>query len=98
VLPDDLAAEEREAWRVLQADDPVAKASRFHRLVLAYASGERDLPAVLAELAAKNRTNVLVVPATWCADAATMRALQRSAREFEDRMTLQWRPGLGGLE
>jgi len=98
VLPDDLPADEREAWRALQADDPLAKASRFHRLVLADASGERSLPVVLAELAAKNRTNALVVPATWCADGTTMRALQRSAREFEDRMTLQWRPGLGGLE
>jgi predicted esterase len=98
VLPDDMPADEREAWRALQADDPVAKKSRFHRLVLADASGERNLPVVLAELAAKNRTNVLVVPAAWCADAATMRALQRSARAFEDRMTLQWRPGLGGLE
>ncbi|MCY2958805.1 MAG: ChaN family lipoprotein [Planctomycetota bacterium] len=98
VLPGDLAPEEAEAWRALEKADPLSKASRFHRLVLAEASGERTLPVVLAELVAKKRTNVLVVPATWCADGPTMRALQRSAREFEDRMTLQWRPGLGGLE
>lgn len=98
VLPAGLAPEEAAAWRALEKDDPLSKASRFHRLVVAETTGERTLPVVLAELVAKNRTNVLVLPATWCADGATMRALQRSAREFEDRMTVQWRPGLGGLE
>lgn len=97
VLPADVAPEEAAAWRALQEADPLAKASRFHRLLVAEASGERALPAVLAELAAKNRTNVLIVPATWCAGGDTMRALQRSVREFEDRMTVHWRPGLGGL-
>jgi len=98
VLPTDLSLEEVEAWRALEVADPLSKTSRFHRLVVAEASGERTLPVVLAELVAKKRTNVLVVPAVWCADGATMRALQRSTREFEDRMTLQWRPGLGGLD
>lgn len=97
VLPSDVAPEEAAAWRALQESDPLAKASRFHRLVVADAAGERALPAVLAELAAKNRTNVLIVPAAWCAGGATMRALQQSVREYEDRMTLNWRPGLGGL-
>lgn len=97
VLPADVGADERAAWIALQAADPIAKASRFHRMVVVEAEGERALPVVLDELVAQKRTNVLVVPATWCADGATMRALQRSARAFEDRMTLNWRPGLGGL-
>jgi len=97
VLPVGLAAEEATAWRALETADPLAKSNRFQRLVVADAEGERSLPKVLAELLAKNRKNVLVVPATWCADGATMRALQRTTREFEDRMTVQWRPGLGGL-
>lgn len=98
VLPDDLAPEELEAWQALAKDDPLAKKSRFHRLVLASASGERALPVVLAELAAKNRKNALIVPALWCADGTRMRALQEAAAPFEDRMTLHWRPGLGGLQ
>ncbi len=98
VLPADLSPEEAEAWRALEKADPLSKASRFHRFVVAETTGERTLSTVLAELVAKNRTNVLIVPAVWCADGATMRALQRSTREFEDRMTLQWRPGLGGLD
>jgi hypothetical protein len=97
VLPDELAAEEVEAWKSLAQDDPLAKQSRFHRLVLASLGGEQALPLVLAELAAKNRRNVLIVPAVWCADGARMRALQRAARGAADGMTLHWRPGLGGL-
>jgi len=98
VLPAGIAADEAAAWRAIEAADPLAKANRFQRLVVADDSGERNLATVLTELLAKNRKNVLIVPATWCADGATMRALQRSTREFEDRMTVQWRPGLGGLE
>lgn len=96
VLGADATAEEIAAWRALEAADPLAKASRFQRMVVAESAGERALPVVLDELAAKNRKNVLIVPATWCADGATMRALRRSVRAYEDRMTVQWRPGLGG--
>lgn len=98
VLPADIAPEEATAWRSIETADPLAKANRFQRLVVADDSGERSLAKVLAELVAGNRKNVLVVPATWCADGATMRALQRSTREYEDRLTVNWRPGLGGLE
>lgn len=96
VLPEGLDAAEVEAWTALSKDDPLNKASRFHRMVLATTSGERTLPVVLGELAAKNRKNVLIVPATWCADGATMRALKSAARDFEDTMSLRFRPGLGG--
>jgi len=53
---------------------------------------------VLKKLHSENRDNVLIVPATFCADAATMRALQRSVRALEDPMTLHWLPGLGGRQ
>ena len=98
VLPDGLAPEELAAWQALAKDDPLAKKSRFHRLVLASESGERALAVVLGELVAKNRKNALIVPALWCADGTRMRALQQAAAPFEDRMTLHWRPGLGGLQ
>ncbi len=79
------------------ADDPLAKDSRFYRMVLADEDGERALPIVLEELLAKNRKTVLIVPARWCAGADTMRALRAAVAPFENRMTIHWRPGLGGL-
>ncbi len=96
VLPDGMDPAELQAWKDLEAKDPLAKASRFHRMVLASQSGERTLPVVLAELQAKKRKNILILPAVWCADGAQMRALRDSAREFENALTLHWRPGLGG--
>ena len=50
---------------------------------------------MLTTLAEANRTNVLVLPATFCAEADRMASLARSVRHLADRMTLQWRPGLG---
>ncbi len=96
-LPSDCPQDEVDAWLALEKDDPLAKKSRFHRLRIATAGGERSLPNVLAQLLEKNRKNVLIVPATFCADGATMRALQRSVRDREDKMTLIWQPGLGSL-
>lgn len=97
VLPAGLAPAEADAWLALQEDDPIAKKNRFHRLVVATVDGERALPVVLDELLAKKRENVLIVPAVWISDGATIRALRQSVRRFEDRMTLHWRPGLGGV-
>ena len=97
VLPDDLPQAERDAWTELQKNDPLNKQSRFHRFVLATQTGERALPVVLGELVAKNRKNVLVVPAQWCADGDVLRALKKTARSFENSMTIHWRPGLGGM-
>jgi len=96
VLPDGLDPAEVQAWKDLEAKDPLAKASRFHRLVLASQSGERALPVVLGELLAKKRKNILILPAVWCGDRALMQSLHESARPFEDALTLHWRPGLGG--
>jgi uncharacterized iron-regulated protein/predicted esterase len=96
-LPANLPSTEVDAWLALEKDDPLAKQSRFHRLRIATASGERALPAVLAALREKGRQNVLIVPAVFCADGASMRALQTSVRELDDRMTLRWQPGLGSL-
>lgn len=95
VVPDGLPAAEVDEWLALERDDPLAKKSRFHRLRIATGSGERALPAVLSGLLEKGRKNVLIVPAVFCADGATMRALQERVKEFDDRMTLVWQPGLG---
>lgn len=89
---------EVQAWAALEEADPIHKASRFHRLRVARDADGQRLPDVLARLESEGRTNVLVVPATFCADAAAMRALRRSVRAHEDTMTIQWLPGLGGRE
>jgi uncharacterized iron-regulated protein len=96
VLPPAISPETVAAWRALEADDPLRRRSRFHRLRIATQEGEHGLPAVLADLAAKGRKNVLIVPAVFCADAEWMHTLAESVREQADRMTLRWRPGLGG--
>ncbi|MFT4623970.1 MAG: putative iron-regulated protein [Myxococcota bacterium] len=85
-----LVVDDPDAWSAVQADDPIAAGSRFHRLQVT-----DDLPEALAELEERGRTNVLVVPAVFYADASHMAALQRAAAPFVDRMTLTWRPGLG---
>ena len=63
---------------------------------VATGEGERTLPAVLEKLRSENRKNVLVVPAEFCADGTTIRALAREIRHLADEMTLGWLPGLGG--
>ena len=88
--PDD----ELQAWLELEQNDPLTARSRFHRVRIATASGERALDQVLAQLRASNRNNVLILPAVFCADSATMRALQELAGDA-DAMTLHWLPGLG---
>jgi hypothetical protein len=95
VLGDDLTEGEREAWAQLEKDDPLNAKSRFHRLRTATASGERSLPAVLAELKSQRRTNVLIVPAVFAAGPDAMRAIRAAAAAHEDDMTLEFRPGLG---
>ena len=99
VLPEDVPAADAQAWIAFEQDDPLAKASRFHRVRIATSgqdAGERSLRAVLGTLEAKGRKNVLIVPAVFCADAGTMHALERQTREVADRMTIRWLPGLGG--
>ncbi len=94
-LPEGATPEQIEAWLALEKNDPLSKRSRFHRVRISTATGDLELEEVLERLEAKNRKNVLILPATFCADAATMRRLKRAARDCEDRMTLHWLPGLG---
>jgi len=96
VLPKSTPQDVADQWLAIAADDPLHARSRFHRLRVATADGRHSLPALLDALAKQGRRNVLVVPVTFCADGATMRALRKSVRRFEDQLTLRWRPGLGG--
>ena len=97
VLPQGLDQSEIDAWLELEANDPLNKRSRFHRLRIAVIDGAEDraLPAMLEKLSQRNRNNVLIMPAMFCADGALMRGLYDSAGGATDTMTLHWRPGLG---
>ena len=98
VLPGDLPIPEVRAWEALMEDDPLTKRSRFLRMRIATATGERSLPAVLEVLRSEGRENILIVPALFCADGTWMGTLKRSVVALEDQMTLQWLPGLGGRD
>ena len=93
-LPPDTSVEEVEAWLELERNDPLARQSRFYRVRIATADGERSLDKVLAALRAQHRTNVLILPATFCAGGDEMRRWIALAGE-QDAMTLHWRPGFG---
>ncbi len=99
VLPPDLPAADVKAWIALEDNDPLNKASRFHRLRIAVQdadAAERALPKMLETLEGEGRKNVLIVPAVFCADPGTMQMLERQTRDVANRMTIQWLPGLGG--
>ena len=96
VVPDQADDAELRAWLALEENDPLARGSRFHRLRIATGTGERTLSQVLGKLSDEGRKNVLIVPATFFADPAQLRALRAQVRDRENQMTLQWLPGLGG--
>lgn len=98
VVPDGMAEQDVEGWLALEKDDPLAKRGRLYSLRIATVEGERSLSTVLSKLQAARRKNALIVPATFCADAALMHSLERSVRQFDDQMTIHWLPGLGGRD
>ncbi|MFT7618253.1 MAG: putative iron-regulated protein [Planctomycetota bacterium] len=95
VISRDIDETEKNAWIKLLESKPLNKISRFHRLRLAYPDGEHGLHSVLTELKEKNRKNVLIIPAEFCASATVMQALSRSVASLDDQMTIHWQPGLG---
>jgi uncharacterized iron-regulated protein len=98
VLPAGTDTPRSPPGKALVENDPLTKQNRFTRLRVAVDGGDpaQALPAVLATLESENRRNVLIAPAVFYADGETMRALRRQTHDFEERMTLHWRPGLGG--
>ena len=95
-LPPETEESDREEWLAIEEDDPIGKRSRFHRLRIATADGERSLPDVVTRLRDQGRKNILVVPAMFYADVLVMRELQAQLRDVADELTLHWQPGLGG--
>ncbi len=88
--------EVRSAWLKLEEHDPLAAHSRFHRLRIVTGQPGRTLGEVLKKLDSERRRNVLIVPAVFAASPDQIWKLKQAAAQWEDAMTLQWLPGLGG--
>jgi hypothetical protein len=93
LLPDEWDQETHEAWEILEEKKVLHKRSRFASLKVASA---KELGTALQEIKDSGRSNVLVVPALFCADAASMRRWREAVKEYEDLLSLSWSPGLGG--
>ncbi len=97
VVPSGATRDERQGWEALARSNLFKQAhGRFYRLRVALDGGEPRLADVLSTLLDEGRTNVLIVPAAFCADARYMRSLRDETTDYADRMTITWLPGLGG--
>jgi uncharacterized iron-regulated protein len=97
LVPKEVPEEQHAAWKKLQEEKALRKRSRFHRLVVVFETEEETgLADALEAVRAAGRRSVLIVPAMFCADPASMRRWREDAREYEDLLDLGWLPGLGG--
>jgi hypothetical protein len=92
VVPDAAEPSLAQQWRKLADDEVLEKRSRFAHLAATDAAG---LPTVLAEIHAKGRRNVLIVPAEFAATPDRMQTLRRAIAGHDPSLTIHWLPGLG---
>lgn len=95
VLPKGTTPEQRAAFVALEQGRAIKQRSMFANLAIANVDQEPTLPAVLADLKQRGRSRMVVVPAVFCADAATMQELRRQADAVAQDLDLWWLPGLG---
>jgi uncharacterized iron-regulated protein len=98
VVPASADAAERDAWLALERERALKQRSPFAGLRVALADAEPSLAQVIRELHGAGARSVLVVPATFCASRAEMRALEDALGEsapLADELELTWLPGLG---
>ncbi|HEX5050620.1 MAG TPA: ChaN family lipoprotein [Planctomycetota bacterium] len=95
VLPKGVAAADRAAWLAHEQKKVIKRRSMFANIAVASSDGEPTLPQVMAELRQRGRSRVLIVPAVFCADAATMRELEQQLGQAGAGMDVSWLPGLG---
>ena len=95
LLPAGTNEADRAAWLEHERNKVVKRRDRFANLAIAFAEGEPTLPQVIAQLREKGRSRVLLVPATFCADAATMQVLRAQLGDAAAGMDVAWLPGLG---
>lgn len=94
VLPDGTSDDDRKLWQEHEQKKVIKRRSMFANLAIAGA-GAPTLPETMAALKQRGRSRVLIVPAVFCADAATMRALQQQLGTSAQGMDVAWLPGLG---
>lgn len=88
--------EAREAWTRIEAADPISLRSRFSRMRVAHLDTQPTIHEVLAAIREGGGSNVLLVPAAFCATADEMRALRDAVEGHLDGLNVHWLPGLGG--
>jgi uncharacterized iron-regulated protein len=96
VVPAGTSDADRAAWRELEEKKAIRSRSRFASLRVAFAEGEPSLGKVLDEIRDSGRSNVLVVPAAYCATAEEMQKLRSDAAAHAHGLEIAWLPGLGG--
>lgn len=94
VLPKGTSDADRTAWLTHEQNKVLKRRSQFANIAIASSDGEPGLAQVITQLQMKGRSRVLIVPATFCADAATMQAL-REQLGAATGMDVSWLPGLG---
>ncbi len=82
-------------WVALEETNAIQVHSRFASLRVAFDGSSPSLADVLRDLEASGTSSVLVVPAVFAARLAEMAALHAIAAPWEDRLRIEWQPGLG---
>lgn len=95
VLPKGTSDADRTTWLEHEKNKVLKRRSMFANIAIAMADGEPSLPTVIAQLKQKGRSRVLIVPAAFCAEAATMQSLRAQLGEAAAGMDVAWLPGLG---
>jgi hypothetical protein len=96
VVPATAPSELRAQWAALAERNPMQRYGRFYRLEVVFEDAAPRLADALAAMVKARRSNALVVPALFCADAARMQVLEQEAAALADLVDITWLPGLGG--
>jgi len=95
VLPAGTSDADRATWLEHEQKKVLKRRSMFANIAIAGVDGGPSLADVCRRLKAMGRSRVLIVPAMFCADAATMQALRAQLGDAGAGMDVAWLPGLG---
>ncbi|MFN7671296.1 MAG: ChaN family lipoprotein [Planctomycetota bacterium] len=96
VLPKGTSDDDKATWLQHEQKKVLKRRNMFANIAVACEDGEPSLPQLVTKLKGMGRSRLLIVPATFCADAATMQALRQQLGAAADGMDVAWLPGLGG--
>jgi uncharacterized iron-regulated protein len=96
VLPKGTSDADKATWLEHEQKKVLKRRSMFANIAIACEDGEPSLPQLVTKLKGMGRSRLLIVPATFCADAVTMQALQLQLGDVANGMDVAWLPGLGG--